>query len=391
MNAETILRSIARAQKKYSKQLFIIIIIITIFLGIGVTKIAMETDMNKEMPQQLPIYQLNDRIAATFGGQDTIIIILALEETSNNQQEIRDIRDPAITNYLGRLTTSLEQESMVESVVSSDSYLSYLPSLTLESTKLFLDQNDELKQFYSNDYKSTIMYATLDLGEGEEQLLKTTSLIKERIQEENPPAGVKIMVTGEAPLRIDIMDILGKDAVNTLLIASVIILLLLFIIERSFTKGLLVFAPLIFGLIFTIGSLGWLGIKLSIATVGVGAMILGLGVEYGSFISTRYYEERAKGNNQQDSLEAAVPAVGISILGSGTTTIIGFLSLTLSITPMLQHLGFALALGIFYSLLSTILIAPVIIILEENLEHHRTARLHAKYSKKRAKHQRNKR
>jgi len=30
--------------------------------------------------------------------------------------------------------------------------------------------------------------------------------------------------------------------------------------------------------------MGWIGIKLSIATVGIGAMILGLGVEYGAFL-----------------------------------------------------------------------------------------------------------
>jgi len=42
--------------------------------------------------------------------------------------------------------------------------------------------------------------------------------------------------------------------------------------------------------------------------------------------------------------------------------------LTFSITPMMQNLGIALAVGIFSSLLAAIVVAPLLIIIEENLE-----------------------
>jgi hypothetical protein len=73
--------------------------------------------------------------------------------------------------------------------------------------------------------------------------------------------------------------------------------------------------------------------------------------------------------------------VGIGILGSATTTIVGFLALTLSVMPMLQHLGLSLALGIFYCLLAALFIEPVFIIKMEEWEYHFANRLHDKFAK----------
>jgi hypothetical protein len=154
---------------------------------------------------------------------------------------------------------------------------------------------------------------------------------------------------------------------------------------------MLVFVPLMLGLIWTIGTMGWVGLKLSIITVGLGAMILGLGVEYGIFMLTRYYEERETGKNQEEALKASVPGVGFAIFGSGVTTIIGFLALTLSVMPMLKHLGLSLAIGITYSLMAALVVAPLIILYEEDYEYWKAERAHQKLSEKRKLHTRMKR
>jgi uncharacterized protein len=54
------------------------------------------------------------------------------------------------------------------------------------------------------------------------------------------------------------------------------------------------------------------------------------------------------------------------VIGSGMTTIFGFLALTLSVMPLLQKLGLSLALGIFYCLAVAVLVMPSMIIIEEN-------------------------
>ncbi len=366
---EKILEGVAELQYKHALLILIVFLIFTIFMLFGAVKIRMESDINKEMPQQLPIYQLNDKIKDSFGGQDSIILLFSLDNKNNYKKAPKDIRDPEVINYIIKFHNELKNENSIDNVLS---IASYLPSnynfKSIEEVKFLLNQNPQLNMFFSKDYKDMMMFIESDVGSSEEKVKALNELIDQKIKDMSLPAGVKVMKTGTPPMRITVFEMLGRDALYTLTLAAIIILFLLFITEGSFTKGMLAFLPLTFGLIWTAGTMGWLGIKLSIATVGLGAMLLGLGVEYGVFMLTRYKEERKKGNNQENALKKAVPSVGSAMLGSGGTTIVGFLALTLSIMPMMKHLGISLAIGIFYSLMAAVLLAPIIIVLEERFE-----------------------
>ena len=365
---ENLMARIAKIQHDFAIPLFILIFIFTIIMFVGATKIEMNSDINEEMPTYLPIFKLNDKVADKFGGQDTLFILFRIDEDQNNKDSPRDIRDPEVMDYLIRLQDSLEDESSFDDIVSLASFMKISSFSTLDDVVSILGSIPGSSNFISDDLKTTFMLIKVDVGSGEKKTIQVTELIEEKLAQNPLPSGVIAMITGSAPIRVTILDILQSDAMYTVALASLIILILLFFMEKSISKGFLVFAPLFFGLIWTIGLMGWAGIKLSIATVGIGAMILGLGVEYGVFMYTRYFEEREKGNDQLDSIQVAVPAVGISILGSGTTTIVGFLALTLSSFPMMAHLGSSLAMGIASCLVAAIFAAPVIFILEERFE-----------------------
>lgn len=385
---ENAYKKLAEFQKKYTYPIFGIILLLAVIMLVGASKIEMQSDMNKEMPQQLPIYQLNNKITDKFGGQDTIFIVLELEDDMAAKTDINDIRSPEVIDYLIDIENSLIKESIVQEIMSVGSIMKNIPYSNLESIIKITNSNPSFSQFFSKNYKVTIMTVSIDIGSSEEKIVAATDLIQEKLNSITKPAGVKVSVTGNPPMRVLILNLLFSDATYTIMLASLAILLLLIITERSFTKAIVIFIPLMLALIFTIGTMGWTGRKLSIATVGLGAMILGLGVEYGVFMFTRYNEEREKGKGQLGALKVAVPAVGAAITGSGMTTIIGFLALTLSILPMLQNLGISLAMGIAYCLVATILFAPVIFLVEEDLEHWLTHRNHKRITKKIEKHKR---
>lgn len=113
--------------------------------------------------------------------------------------------------------------------------------------------------------------------------------------------------------------------------------------------------------------MGLLGIAISISTGVIGAVIIGLGVEYGIFMVSRYYEERAR-YEPEDSLKITVSNIGASTFGSAATTTAAFLALTLSVMPMVQHLGQTLALGITYCWLAANIVNPCFIIFEERID-----------------------
>jgi predicted RND superfamily exporter protein len=376
---------LAEMQRKHAKLMAVLVIIFTIVLGIGLKDLTINSDFRKEMPKDLPIFALNDRISAKFGGEDTVVIAVQIDDSVDLDSAVRDIRDPRVIQSLIFLDGVLRDEPSITSVTSPATFFRGKSEVTPEEITQTL-RNPQANVFFSRNYKMTLMYVTADVGSGEEQIKKFDDLIQKRIDYTPKPPGVKFGITGGPTLRMTIFDLLKGDAVYTLIVAAVFILLLLFVMEGSYTRGLLVFAPLSLGLIWTMGTLGWLGIPLSIATVGLSSMILGLGVEYGVFMLSRYTEERAKNVGQLDSLITTVRGIGAAIIGSGLTVIVGFGVLAFATVPMIQHLGETLALGIAFCLLAALFVSPVFILLEEDYEYWNTHRKLEKLAAKKAMH-----
>lgn len=383
---ETNLKKVAEIQKKHTKILAIAVILLTIVLGIGLKDLTINSDFRKEMPTDLPIFALNDRISEKFGGQDMVIIAAQIDESVDSKNVIRDIRDPRVIQSMIQLDEDLRGETSVTSIMSPASFFRGENDPSPGNITKVIRSNPRMNGFFSKNYNMALMYVSTDIGSGEEQIQNFNKVLQEHIDNTPRPTGVKFGITGQPIIRMTIFDLLKSDAVTTLVVSAVLILLLLFVMERTYTQALLVFAPLSLGLIWTMGTLGWLGIPLSVATVGLSSMILGLGVEYGVFVLTRYNEERDKNINQLDSMKTTVHAIGTAVIGSGLTTIVGFGVLSFASIPMIQHLGQTLALGIAYCLLASLFVNPVFILLEEDFEYWNTHRKLEKLAEKKEMH-----
>ncbi len=370
---ETNLKKLAEIQKKHTRLLAVFVIILTIVLGIGLKDLTINSDFRKEMPRELPIFMLNDRISDKFGGQDTVVIAVHIDDSVDSKSAVRDIRDPWVIQSLIFLDEELRSEASITSVTSPASFFRGKNTITPQEITETL-RNPGADVFFSRNYKMALMYVAADIGSAEEQIQVFNKLIQKHIDYTPKPPGVKFGITGQPILRMTIFDLLKRDALFTLIVAATVILLLLFVMQRSYTQGFLIFAPLSIGLIWTMGTLGWLGIPLSVATVGLSSMILGLGVEYGVFVLTRYNEERAKKMTQLDSMKTTVHGIGTAVIGSGLTTIVGFGVLSFASVPLIQHLGQTLALGIAYCLIAALFVNPVFILLEEDYEYWNTLR-----------------
>ncbi|MFW5746529.1 MAG: efflux RND transporter permease subunit [Nanoarchaeota archaeon] len=364
---EFILRRLARFQARHTLWVIILIVVVTAVLGAGLQNIRVESDITKEWPQHLPVFQTNERVEAKLGNQESVFVLFALSDQSNIDTVARDIRDPRIIESMHELQERLLREPIITGVQSVASVFPQTPQSASE-VHAVIETVPGLDEFFDRSRSATIMIIQADIGGGESQINAVTGLIEDHIAATSLTPGVEVTVTGNPPMRVLILDLLKRDAIITLLIAGIAIFVLLWIMQKSLTKALLVFIPLLLGLTWTMGTLGWLNIPLSVATVGLGAMILGLAVEYGLFVVERYQEEREKGAQQGDALEEAVYGVGSAITGSGLTTIVGFGALSLSMMPMLQHLGQTLALGIAFSMAGALVANPAIILLEDSFE-----------------------
>lgn len=364
MSLNKLLTKLARFQYEHSLMIVVVSLIITAYMAQGLGNVYMETDFNKMMPQDVPVFKNAEKVSSRFGGSDLVLVVVELDQGTDIKNQPKDIRDPQVMRMLGELQAQLASEPKIDRVLSAGSFFPYGVPQTLGGVKTVLDAIPGSDGMFNKDYSITMLYIYTSVGGGSKAVTSFTRIVEDNIESVAKPAGVELTITGGPPIGKTIAEVLWSDAVYTTLLAAGIILVLLVILQKSWYKGVLVFIPLLLGLIWTLGAMGHLDIPLSVATVAVGAMILGLGVEYGVFVVERFMEEReGKGASQLESITVAVPGVGTAILGSGITTMVGFGSMRLGIMPMMQDLGTTLALGIASCLIVALFVNPAFIIL----------------------------
>lgn len=108
-------------------------------------------------------------------------------------------------------------------------------------------------------------------------------------------------------------------------------------------------SPVIGGLVFTLGMMGWLNMPFNIINVMLMVFVAGLGIDYGIFLVASWEGKMAH--------ESA--AAGVSV--SAITTIIGFGSLTFATHPALFSVGITATIGVSSALLISMLVVPVLL------------------------------
>ncbi|HJH27978.1 MAG TPA: hypothetical protein C5S37_14730 [Methanophagales archaeon] len=368
ISIERALTKLASFQCRHYKKIIVAALILTVFLGYGATELHFQGNIAKEMPQDLPVFVLQEKIASKFRGEEFMIIAVCLDKETSAKNIPRDIRDPKIIASVVDLHERLEAEPSIERVQSIAPFFQQDVPDDIEGVKKKLASVPGSESFFNDDFSIMLVYASPIAGLSEKKVKEATDMMQNNADAITKPAGVEYKITGMAPLIIELLRLMREDMVFTTLVAAAIIFVLLTLLERSFTKGFLVFLPLIFAITWTFGTMGFLGIPISISTVMIGSVIIGLGVEYGIFMVSRYYEERSHGNTTRDALRIAVTNIGASTFGSAATTTAAFFALTLSVMPMIQHLGQTLALGIIFCWVAAAVVNPCFIVFEERIE-----------------------
>ena len=96
----------------------------------------------------------------------------------------------------------------------------------------------------------------------------------------------------------------------------------------------------------TFGALYLVGGDLTMASIAVLPVLIGLAVDYAIQFQARFDEQRVRGREGPDAAAAAAAAGGPTILSAGVATAVGFLVLLLSPVPMVRGFGALLVLGI---------------------------------------------
>ena len=353
------LEKLAEIQSTYPGIILVAAVLLTGGLATGLPDIQLETDFQASLPDDLGPIQTQEKVESEFRSSSSIIVLFQVNDEPLEESYVTDVRSPEMIRMQKNLEQELESETIVSDVRSASDVFQDVPESKTVAKARFAAVDSE--QLFNRDYTATQMYVTLSEEMTEENIREATRVINENLEQTPKQPGISITVTGSPIIRTDIGDTLVTDSVTTISIASLLILGLL-TATRGRVYGPITFVPLFVGLIWTLGTMGLAGIPLTIATIALGAMILGLGVEYGSFITERIIEEKEETGSIEQAVKNSVPTTGLAILGSSTTTVVGFSALLIASISFIRDLGLTLSIGIILTLTSALVITPALMI-----------------------------
>ncbi|SHS84663.1 Putative membrane protein, MmpL family [Mycobacteroides abscessus subsp. abscessus] len=132
--------------------------------------------------------------------------------------------------------------------------------------------------------------------------------VRELVGEIQPPNGVKVYVSGSAPLSTDMLQVGNQSMIRLMYVTIVIItvMLLIVMVELSCGRGVVAF----------LAYHKLIGISVFASNILV-SLILGAGTDYAIFLIGRYQEARHAGEDRETAYYSAVKGVSHVILGSG--------------------------------------------------------------------------
>ncbi len=173
---------------------------------------------------------------------------------------------------------------------------------------------------------------------------------------------LNLQQTGMPIIYKDIDNNIVSSQTYSLLFAIGLVFILLAIQFKSVIGGLISILPIILTVLFNFALMWIFKIPLDAATVMIGSVAVGIGIDYTIHFNNRFHFEISNKNSVENALETTLQTTGRAIIINAFSVMLGFLTLLLgSIVPM-QRFGWLIALTMLISATASITFLPSLLL-----------------------------
>ncbi|MDQ0351368.1 putative RND superfamily exporter protein [Alkalibacillus filiformis] len=330
--------------RKPVKSVFITLLIMALLLT-GVQFIEMKTGNDTLVEPHTAVYKNNEMLNEEFGGESVIVLfkaedsksllsvdtfeIMEMMTTFSKEQEntIHSVISPytllesiqeqqrrskelglgemkeELLDLSGKLKSdniqasrSLNEMSNQISIFTSqgDAYYHRVPKEQETLNKFLYEQNGkgELRHGFADmikDDRYTSMTITFRGGISDSDKSDFIEGLSESYNERNYP-NLNITISGKPVLDDDIRQSMQESIQQMLALSTALMVLVLFIVFPVSWR-LLPLATIFIALLGTVGLMGWLGVPITMVSMAVFPILIGLGIDYAIQFQNRYTEE----------------------------------------------------------------------------------------------------
>ena len=218
----------------------------------------------------------------------------------------------------------------------------------------------------SNDGKAALVQVNLAGNQGQSLANQSVDSVRDIVAHTSPPPGVKVYVTGAAPLVTDQFEVGSKGTLKVTLITIAVIIIMLFFVYRSLATAILVLFTVMIeltasrGVVALLANSGLIGLS-TYSTNLLTLLVIAAGTDYAIFILGRYHEARYTGQDRRAAFYTMYRGTAHIILGSGLTVAGAVFCLTFTRLPYFQSLGIPAAIGVLVALMAALTLAPAVL------------------------------
>ena len=174
------------------------------------------------------------------------------------------------------------------------------------------------------------------------------------------PQGFSMTSSGMVPINVATSNEVVTSQIRSLSGSILAVFLMLALIFRSVTRGLMGMIPLVFTVLFNFGVMGFFDVHLDIGTALVSSIVIGIGVDYSIHYLSRMFHELGDGTELHDAISNTVRRSGKAITSNAVTVGFGFLALSVSEFLPLVTLSWMILLTLNISALATMILIPAL-------------------------------
>lgn len=185
--------------------------------------------------------------------------------------------------------------------------------------------------------------------------------IKEFIANDPLPEGSYMLAGGLIGVMAATNEVILSSQIEAVALALLVLVIICTVVYRSTVAGMLFMVPVIISNTLTFSFMAWKGIGMSINTVPVAALGIGLGVDYAFYIADRIKEELALGASPEEAISTALHSAGLGVVVTAGVLILSTLLWWASSLRFQADMGLLMAMWLGVSAMSALFVMPAII------------------------------
>ena len=329
---------ISKAIAKHSKLILLLAVILVVPAALGYFKTDVNYDILSYLPEETSTMQAEKILQDEFGCGSIAMLI------------VEDMPDKDVA----KVKEKVAKLDGVKKALWVDDFV----DLSVPKEILPKDMTDLL---YNGD-KSTMIIVMLKEG-------TATLTTQNTVQKIRNIVGAQGFLSGMSGIIKDTKDCADGEMPLYVIIAGILTLIVLLLTMESTVVPFVFLLSISLAIIYNFGSNIILG-EISYITKALAAVLqLGVTMDYSIFLLHRYDEELGKNSDRIEAMSNAIQNTFVSIIGSSTTTVAGFLALCTMDLSLGMDMGIVMAKGVIIGVLCTVTILPSLILIFDKAIH----------------------